>query len=88
MEVKLVPYRPSNGTEGDLFQAAFCARCKHDSEFREAFDRGAVTEGCGILARALAFDEDDPKFPKEWVIPEDSDCVPGDATCTAFEAIK
>jgi len=71
--IKWVPYRPSNGTEGGIFEERFCDRCKLDEN-----------QDCAIHTNALAFDEGNPGFPKEWVIPEDSDDWPGEAKCTAF----
>lgn len=72
--VKWVPYRPSNGVEGDFFVENFCERCRRDEN-----------QDCPIYAATLSFQEDDPNYPKEWVIPEDADEWPGDAKCTAFE---
>jgi hypothetical protein len=48
------PYRPSNGTEGDSFMAAFCERCMKFSH-------------CKILARSMAFRIDDPEYPTQWI---------------------
>lgn len=48
------PYRPSNGTEGDIFMARYCQRCR-----RHAHD-------CDILLAAYAYDSDDPAYPREW----------------------
>jgi hypothetical protein len=68
------PYRPSNGTEGDLFMAHLCQRCV-------AFaDCGAE---CEIVMRAFAFDIDDADYPLEWM--HDGEGWP---TCTAFSAEK
>ena len=67
-------YRPSNGTEGDAFIAAFCERCERDRAFREG-----TGDGCEILARTLVLDVDDPDYPTEWTY--DTDEMP---TCTAF----
>jgi len=35
------PYRPSNGTEGDIFMSRFCARCERDRAFQERARREA-----------------------------------------------
>ena len=70
-------YRPSNGTEGDAFIAAFCERCERDRAFREG-----TGDGCEILARTLVLDVDDPDYPTEWTY--DTDEMP---TCTAFVAL-
>jgi hypothetical protein len=72
-------YRPSNGTEGDFFFDRFCFHCERDRKFQEG---GDGSEGCDILARTFALDEDDPNYPTEWVwADEDGDVVP---VCTAF----
>lgn len=69
-------YRPSNGTEGDLFHCAWCARCERDRAHRESkFE----APGCDIVARSFAFSVDDPEYPSEWIITTD-----GQPACTAF----
>lgn len=42
-------YRPSNGTEGDLFQEGWCYHCKRDIPFQIDPDSH---DGCEILAAA------------------------------------
>jgi hypothetical protein len=78
------PYRPSNGTEGLIFMGRFCGRCERDRAYREDPEHN---EGCPLIAYALAFEIDHPKYPKEWVRDVDSDPTligwPG-ARCTAF----
>lgn len=81
------PFRPSNGTHGEIFQECFCYRCKRDAKYQETEN---PDDGCKILADALWFDEKDPEYPKEWV--EDVGSEPGmigapGARCTAFEPI-
>ena len=71
------PYRPSNGSEGDSFQAAFCERCVHDKAARA----GRYEDGCLILARALFLRREDPNYPKEWVVDDDGRSNP---RCLAF----
>lgn len=71
------PYRPSNGTEGEIFHAAACARC---TKWERATDPDDWPEGCMIELRALNHDIDDPEYPKEWIIGPD-----GQPTCTAFD---
>lgn len=71
-------FRPSNGDEGDWFGGEFCDNCEHDKLFWE----GQCDKGCKILAATLAFDIDDPRYPKEWIYDE------GQPTCTKFERIK
>lgn len=62
-------YRPSNGTEGELFMDLWCAQCPRDSE----------SSPCPILLASMAFEVDDPKYPKEWV----HDAA-GQPSCTGF----
>jgi len=71
-------FRPSNGTEGDIFEAAFCSKCAHDWKGRQS-----QTGGCQILGRALIFDVQDEEYPtKEWVFDKD-----GWPICTEFKPI-
>lgn len=65
-------YRPSNGSEGLVFQHRYCSRCVKDRN-----------EDCSILASALLFHADEPEYPKEWVYPDDESVLMG--VCTAFE---
>ena len=66
----LRPYRPSNGTDGSIFEANWCEHCRKVRRF------GA----CRILLRVHAFAIDDPMYPREWV--EDDGDGP---RCTAFD---
>ena len=50
-------YRPSNGSEGDRFMAEFCEHCAKSTP---------DGLGCEITDRSMVFDEDDPRYPKEW----------------------
>jgi hypothetical protein len=70
-------YRPSNGTEGEIFIEAWCGRCKHDAEFQANPDSA---DGCQIVAATFCFDVPDPKYPPEWQYDAD-----GQPKCTAFE---
>jgi hypothetical protein len=70
-KVELVPYRPSNGSEGEWFRSMFCDRCALDKN-----------EDCEILAKTFYLDVDDPEYPKEWVADEKYE----NPTCTAFTA--
>lgn len=59
----LRPYRPSNGSEGEVFQATHCSRCIRDHAVNRAKEgEWRWEEGCQILARALS----DGGVP-EWV---------------------
>ncbi len=69
------PYRPSNGTEGEMFMEQFCNRCGHD----EAYQNG-TGDSCEIVANTLFYALNDPKYPKEWK--RDSN---GEPTCTQFK---
>lgn len=71
------PYRPSNGTEGEIFDAVYCENCARDRRYRETLDG---RDGCNILVHALAYDLNHPEYPKEWVY------LAGVPTCTAFAA--
>lgn len=70
------PYRPSNGSEGEWFQARFCDQCARDAEYRQTQENG-----CEILANALCFGGDESGFPNEWVEDDDGQ----NQRCTAFE---
>lgn len=78
------PYRPSNGTEGEIFMSCFCHRCELDKGFRENPEE---FDSCPIVADAFAYSIDDPSYPKEWVRDEDADIMligGNGARCTAF----
>lgn len=62
------PYRPSNGSEGASFTAAWCeAGCTRYQNHR-----------CGILLKTMVLTLDDPGYPEEWT---EKDGVAG---CSAF----
>lgn len=61
-------YQPSNGTEGEIFMAAWCYRCARWNE-----------DGCDIAAATMFYDVDEPGYPEEWRIGED-----GQPECTAY----
>jgi hypothetical protein len=63
------PYRPSNGTEGEIFMEKWCERCMLDTE----------DNPCEILTCALCFDIDESDYPKEWRYD-----YAGRPMCTAF----
>ena len=68
------PFQPSNGTEGDIFFAAYCNHCK-----RSGTD--ANPAHCEIVMRSMSLDVGDQGYPKEWV-----HNAAGEPTCTAFDA--
>lgn len=72
------PYRPSNGTEGEIFHNAACARCAKWVEDEDTDPHGR--NSCTIEIYAWAFGIDEPKYPKEWVYGPD-----GQPTCLAFD---
>ncbi len=51
-------YRPSNGTEGDIFHAKWCAPCSRNNPDKDVF--------CPIIGAAMAYDIDDPEYPDAW----------------------
>lgn len=69
------PYRPSNGTEGEIFQSAWCQKCSRDN-----YDPDTGEGGCYILIFSMAYGIDHPDYPKEWVQDE------AGPRCTAFSA--
>lgn len=73
-------YRPSNGTEGMIFEDRFCDRCKREARYRRTGD-GA--DGCKIATAVFIYEIDDPKYPKEWIINK-GDTSGMTARCTAF----
>lgn len=81
---KTKPYRPSNGTEGEIFIGYFCSKCERDKSLRDDPEDGI---GCPILLNAFAFSIGEEGYPKEWVRDEGSHVtlIGGDgARCTAF----
>ena len=73
-------YRPSNGAEGSIFMANWCARCANDRAHREDPDNA---EGCDVLLSAMSFNTLNPCYPREWR--EDG---PSGPRCTAFVAAE
>ena len=70
-------YRPSNGTEGDMFQALWCERCVHDGYTDETPELG-----CELIRRSMAYFTTDPEYPREWIF--DPEGVP---MCIRFEEV-
>jgi len=56
------PYRPSNGTEGEIFIARWCGTCEHERERRENPD----ADGCEIVTWTMALAITDARYPQEW----------------------
>lgn len=76
----LYPYRPSNGTEGEMFMERFCYRCKREQPYLKSDQIG-----CGILTQTMIHYTTDPEYPTEWV--SDDDCGLVNPRCTAFEEV-
>ncbi len=66
--------RPSNGSEGESFMAAFCAQCKHDQD---------IENPCQIIGATMAFNIGEKGYPKEWVCEDDL----SRPRCTAWEPV-
>lgn len=69
-----VPYRPCNGTAGELFMARFCNRCRLNER-----------DDCDILSKSFCFDVGEPLYPVEWVRDSVEDVYDRTARCTAFQ---
>src|SRR5688572_4268249 len=54
-------FRPSNGTEGMIFDEHFCSQCIHQSPDPT---RG---KSCEVFCAAFCLNENDPGYPNEWV---------------------
>lgn len=68
------PYRPSNGDEGERFEAAYCDRCKRQPDEFDSYH-----DECHILADAFMFEIGEEGYPAEWVWAQ------GWPLCTAYE---
>jgi len=66
------PCRPSNGTEGMMFEERLCQKCKKDQG----------EPGCQIIVMMMMFGIADEQYPKEVVYSEN-----GYPSCTAFEEV-
>jgi len=71
------PYRPSNGTDGEIFYANWCEGCAKDAKYRET-GKG----GCQIIVGAMLYDIGDPDYPPEWIQDEHG------PRCTAFVPVE
>lgn len=71
------PYRPSNGTEGMMFQAEWCEHCERDRHYQETMEPGT---GCPIIADSLVLDASDKDYPHALTHDER-----GRPTCLAFK---
>jgi hypothetical protein len=62
-------FRPSNGTEGEMFCATWCEQCSKYSEGE-----------CHVFCATLWLGTEDQRYPREWTYGDD-----GQPKCTAFE---
>lgn len=67
------PYRPSNGTEGDMFEGQFCNRCHRDQDENDPCEIRLLTHGLRT---------DEAGYPTEWIYDRN-----GRPTCTAFNDV-
>jgi len=58
-------YRPSNGTEGEIFTDQYCMNCIHC----DPDPRGK--KQCLILCKTLVYDLNDKEYPTEWIVNDD-----------------
>jgi len=75
-------WRPSNGTEGDVFFSAWCSKCERDNVFFNGREFDDATDGdlvCEIIGLTFAHDVKDAEYPSEWQYDKD-----GQPCCTAF----
>lgn len=83
------PYRPSNGTEGEIFMGQWCAKCALDCHGKNPPDLPMEQSGSGEGSLILIWGDDEPLCeilgqamaggsPGEWV---QDDAGP---RCTAF----
>lgn len=56
--MKLKLYRPSTGTEGELFVSKQCTEC-------------CSKETCEIPMLSMLYEANEPEYPKEWVVDSD-----------------
>lgn len=77
-------YRPGSGTEGIGFYERWCFKCKRDAHMNSGkdWDQCEPHEICSIIGDTLAYEVDDPKYPKEWIYAQD-----GRPMCLAFESM-
>lgn len=71
-------YRPSNGTEGEIFIGRWCGRCEKERAYREGrYDDPDLA--CDIQTWTMALAISDPNYPREWQYD-----AGGNPCCTAF----
>ena len=77
------PYRPSNGTEGEIFMHNWCERCAKDAAHR----RDENKPGCRIITYMMAFDVGDKEYPKQIVQTANVPWEARNPRCTAFREV-
>ena len=77
-----VPYRPSNGTEGECFMDDWCQNCARDRALNGEGDWDDEGGWCPIIAKTFVYDVNDKEYPVEWI--KDAGEWPGNPRCTAF----
>ncbi len=60
------PFRPSNGTEGDIFCDNYCFQCIHE-RWAHFMDEDNEEDKCEIYSRMMLFDIKDPEYPAELI---------------------
>ena len=70
----MTPYRPRNGSEGEIFIGQWCATCEHERARRDDPD----ADGYDIVTMTMALAANHPDYPKEWQI------GPNGPRCTAY----
>lgn len=80
VEAQPIKFRPSNGTEGDIFFSGWCHQCTRDKAMSEGKDYDECTddEMCKIIGATMCYYIDDAEYPSEWIYKD------GTPTCTAF----
>ncbi len=64
-------YRPSNGTEGDIFHSERCEHCAYFCDENEEY--------CEIINLTMIYKIDDKNYPSEWTYDDE-----GDPCCTQY----
>jgi hypothetical protein len=74
-------YRPSNGSEGEMFMNTWCGQCERDHGMLKGLPLEECDDNqvCGIIALTHFLAVDDPRYPAEWQYGAD-----GQPCCTAF----
>lgn len=60
------PFRPANGTEGEMFMEAFCYQCIHE-RWTHRMKEDRDEDKCDTMSRSILYDLEDKEYPNEWV---------------------